>query len=378
MVKASYLPEIQIPSGLIRDKLSEMKRKWIILLSILGLLIILRLIAPHFLLKTANNKLSKIERYRGVVEDVDLRLYKGTYIIDSSYFMKKTGDFEEPFMAAEEVEIMVDWDALFRNGKLVALIIVNNAEMNFSVRWKNRETGEKIKQFGKGVDWLQHFKKMSPLMFNRLIVKNSRINYIDYTTEPVTSAYLNDIRIHATNLQNITSKDEPLPGDMTMSATTMGGGILDFSSRVNFVKKPMDLNINMTIEGMDIVDWNDFMIAYTSLDFESGVFNLYSEIEVKNGKVNGYVKPLIDNVSLLNWDQEKGSFLDKAWEAIAGAVTEVFENQEEDQLSTRVPISGEVKGADADVLTGIWNIFKNAFIEAFNKELEHDVDPGEE
>lgn len=353
-----------------------MKKRWIIVLSILGLLIILRLIAPHFLLKMANKRLNKVEGYKGVVENVKLRLYKGAYIIDSTYFMKETGEFEEPFMAAEEVEIMIDWDVLFRHGELVALIIVNNAEMNFAVR-EDDETGEKVKQFGTGVKWLQHFKKMSPLKFNRLIVKSSRINYMDYTTGPITSAYAYNIRIEATNLQNVKGKEEALPGDMTMSATTLGGGIIDLSSRVNFVKKPMDLNINLVLESMDIVDWNDFMKVHTNLDFESGIFNLYSEIKVENGRVNGYVKPLIDNVSLLNWEQEKGGFFDKAWEAIAGAVTEIFENQEEDQIASRVPISGEVKGTDADVMQGVWNIFKNAFVEAFDKGLEGEIDPGE-
>ena len=328
-------------------------------------------------MKYANKKLNKIEGYKGVVEDIDLALYKGAYIIDSAYFMKEGAGFDKPFMAAGKVTVMIDWNALFQHGQLVAYVMIDDAELNFMIAPSESDSTGKVQQFGKGVNWLQHFKKMSPLKFNKLEVTNSRINYIDQTKSPHIDGYIRDIRISGSNLQNVQKLDDPLPGELKLSGIAKGGGSLDLSINLNMHKKPMDLNYDLVLKEVDIVDWNDLMKSTTGLDFESGIFSCFSEMKVKDGKIDGYVKPIIENLSIYSENKEQGSFLDKAWEAIAGGIVEIFENQKKEQFASRVPISGTLDDTEINAVRAIWNIFRNAFVEAFSKELEHDVSVSE-
>ncbi len=350
-----------------------MKKKWIILFIIIGLLFVLRLLAPGFLLKYANKKLAKIQGYKGVVKDVDLALYKGAYIIDSVYFTKEGADFPEPFMAAGKVIVMIDWNALLGHGKLVAFVTVENARLNFSVAKSG--SGKKIKQTGKGVNWLEHFRKMSPLEFNRLEVRNSAIYFQDYTTKPEIRVYLNSIRISGSNLQNTKNVKQAFPGELHLTANSLGGGKLNLSVGVNMQKKPMDVNTNLEFEDMVLKEWNDLIQAKSGLDIEAGSFNCYSEIEVSDGKIDGYIKPVIDNLKIKAKKEHEG-FFDKAWEAIAGGIASLLENHKEEQIASRIPVSGTIDDVDADVPAAILNTFKNAFTKAFSKELEHSVPSG--
>lgn len=320
----------------------------------------------------ANKKLEGIKGFEGVVEDVDLKLYKGMYIIDSVYFLNKDTLFNEPLMAAREVKVQIDWEALFDSGEVVAKITVVKPEVNIETRW-DEKNGEKKMQTGQGVKWFDHFKKMSPLRFNKLNVQDGDVFYTDFTTSPNVDFRVNNISISASNLQNTKKLDTILPGNLNMSALLLNNGALEMKGALNFLKDPPDMSTNLTIEGMQLANANDAMRVYTNLDFDTGIFNLYSEMKINDGQIDGYIKPVMDNVSIIS-KNENEDFLNTAWEYIAGGIVEVFENQKADQLATRVPVAGSIKDINTDRSVALWNILENAFVDAFRKSLEGSVE----
>jgi hypothetical protein len=96
------------------------------------------------------------------------------------------------------------------------------------------------------------------------------------------------------------------------------------------------------------------------------------ELKADKGQVEGYSKPIIKNLEIAPADSGD-SFLNKAYEKIVQAGVELFENGEKDQIASRIPISGTLKNQDADIFSSIWNVFRNAFIEAFAMKLEYSV-----
>lgn len=93
-----------------------------------------------------------------------------------------------------------------------------------------------------------------------------------------------------------------------------------------------------------------------------------------NGKLEGYVKPIIQNLQVLDWEKEEESFLNKVWQGIVEGITQIFNNKEKDQIATKTPISGDLNNLDVGVWPTVWNIFKNAFIEALSKQVEGTID----
>jgi hypothetical protein len=87
------------------------------------------------------------------------------------------------------------------------------------------------------------------------------------------------------------------------------------------------------------------------------------------------VKPFFRDVDVLNLKKElpEQGWLASIWEAIVGATEEAFENQPNDRLATRIPISGTV----TDPRVGFWqtlgNVVRNAFFQAFMPQLEGSI-----
>ena len=81
------------------------------------------------------------------------------------------------------------------------------------------------------------------------------------------------------------------------------------------------------------------------------------------------------DLKIVDWKEDKKG-IQIIWEAIVGAVTEVFENQPQDQFATKVPLEGNLNDPDAGILPTIWNVFSNAFVDAFKKQTDNAIDFG--
>ena len=178
----------------------------------------------------------------------------------------------------------------------------------------------------------------------------------------------------ATNLGNVKDEAVKLPSTLKATGTSLGGGLLDIDAKLNVLKKIPDIDLDLQFENVDVVALNDFIRAYAKVDAEKGIFSLYSELAIDNGEITGYVKPIIEDLQIIDWSKEEESFIKKAWETIVGGIVEIFKNQPEDQLATKVPLAGNVNNLEAGVWPTVWNIFKNAFIEALSKQVEGSVE----
>lgn len=142
---------------------------------------------------------------------------------------------------------------------------------------------------------------------------------------------------------------------------------------INVLKEIPDLDLNLKFEGIHMPALNDFFVAYSKVDIEKGTFNLYSELAVNNSKITGYVKPLAQGIKVVNWEKDKKNPFNLIWQSIVGVVAEFFENQKEDQFATKVPLQGDLKNIESGVWPTIWNVFRNAFVQAFERNTDNTV-----
>jgi hypothetical protein len=68
--------------------------------------------------------------------------------------------------------------------------------------------------------------------------------------------------------------------------------------------------------------------------------------ERHGGQLSGYIKPLLRDVEVFNWEQDvtakdKG-FFRSIWEALVGGGETLLKNQRKNQFATRVELSGSV------------------------------------
>ena len=92
-----------------------------IVLAVLVLIIALRILLPYVVLDFVNKELAELRGYFGHVEDIDISLYRGAYIVKDIYINKKdtaTGK-QTPLFACPNIDISIEWASLFK-GRIVS------------------------------------------------------------------------------------------------------------------------------------------------------------------------------------------------------------------------------------------------------------------
>lgn len=350
-------------------------RKVKVALIIIAVIVAVRLALPYFVTRYVNKVLSELPGYRGQIYDVDLALIRGAYRIDSLRIFKVNGNKEIPFVNIPVTDLSIEWESLMK-GKVVGEIHFSEPILNF-IAGKDEEDQQKGKtpasQTGSDVDWTEPIKKLFPFNINHLTIRNGKIAFYDFTTEPKVDLFLHQLQLDAQNLNNASKSDELLPSRVLLQARSIGNGMLTATAKMNLLKQVPDLDVDLKFENVDLKSLNDFFGAYAKIDVEEGSFNLYSEIAVKDSRIQGYVKPLLNNLKVVDWKKDKKEPLKLVWESIAGVVIEVFENQRKDQFATRVPLEGKIASVEAPFWPTLWNIFRNAFVEAFEQNTDNTI-----
>jgi hypothetical protein len=110
----------------------EIRKKRVrrIVFSIATLFILLRLSLPHFLLNHVNNMLANRSDYSGHVDDVEVSLFQGGYIMKgvTLYHLREDGTKENtPFFTAPALHFSIDWQRVLRKGALVGKVVLKSA-----------------------------------------------------------------------------------------------------------------------------------------------------------------------------------------------------------------------------------------------------------
>ncbi|SHK92282.1 protein of unknown function [Reichenbachiella agariperforans] len=343
-----------------------LKHKKTILICFAILVIGLRLSLPFIIKNQFEKGINQLPQYRCNISDIDLILYRGSLMIDSLEVFITTNEVEEPFVNLPLTDISIEWSALF-DGAIVGEIFLQDPKLNFN-------DGEKESEQQAGdADWTQPILDMIPVRINRFEIKNGSLNFENKTSSPPVNLSITNWDLIATNLTNATDNTEQLPSSLTTSANIFDSGKARISGNLNIIKKMPDMDLSYKLESIDLTETNDFTKAYASFDFEKGYFAIIGEYAMRDGKIKGYIKPVLEHVKILDMNEDKGT-LNTLWQAFIGGITELTENQKKDQTATKVTLSGDVSNVDTDVLDIITNLFKNGFIEAFDKEIENTVD----
>ena len=338
-----------------------------ILLVLLVVLIVIRILLPYIVLKVVNNKLAELEGYTGHVRDIDLALIVGSYKIKDIKLEKTGGKIPVPFFAAEVIDLSVEWKALFKGG-LVGEIEVRRPILNF-VKGPTEETSQtKIDK-----EWQDIVNELMPLKLNRFEIVEGEIHYLDYYSSPKVDVFTSNIYILAENLSNVTDSTNLLPSTVTGSAEIYGGKA-KLNMKLDALNKTPTFDMNAEMIGLNLVEVNDFLKAYGKFDVQKGSFGVYTEAAAKDGKIIGYTKPIIKDLDVIEWKDEKEDPLgQKLLESVIGLGGWIFKNKSEDQVATEIEFEGELKDPAINVWSIIGETLRNAFIEALYPSLEHTI-----
>ena len=345
-----------------------MKKRYKILIAVLALLIIVRIALPYVVKNYLNNLLEDLDGYTGQVEDVDLHLYRGAYRINQLAIYSTEQELDRPFFSSNNIDLSISWSDIFK-GAIVGKVILEEPELNFVAV----ESEADSMATGEDVDWTETIKDLLPININLFQIENGRINYVDEFASPAVDIYLHQMNFSLENIRNTQDDSDPLPSPFKLTAVSMGEGQLNASGKANLLRQIPNFDLDFKFEKADLTAFNDFFKAYAWFDFEQGDFNLYSEMALVDSTLQGYFKPLLNDIKVLDWENEEEGFFNKIYQGIVGGAAQLLKNQPEDQSATRVEISGTVTNTDVGVISAILELLKNAFIKPLQKDLEERI-----
>ena len=347
------------------------RRRWSIVLIILGVLIVARVILPYVLLHFSNKRLASMPNYYGHIADIDLALIRGAYRIDAFYLDKLDSVSKErtPFMSADVIDLSVEWSALF-DGAFVGELVIEHPELRFT-----KDAAEPAAVQKDTADLRVLLKDFMPLKVNRVTITEGVMRYRDDTSQPPVDVQLDAIEATALNLTNAADPEELLPSTVRATAQLYGGD-LTFSMGLDLLASSTRFDMNVELVHTDLLRLNDLFKAYGNFDVNKGTFGLYAEMATRDGAFNGYVKPVIKDLDVLGGEDKQDGFFRRLWEGVIGAAGVVLTNPRKDQVATKVAFEGRLDQPDVGAWGAIIQALRNAFVKALPSGLDDEISIG--
>jgi hypothetical protein len=202
-------------------------------------------------------------------------------------------------------------------------------------------------------------------------IKNSEFGFVNEAANPQYRVFL---RHAVLRLENISNHFSEGTGLATLTGEFMGTGNTVISGTFRPEKKSPDFDLDFKIERTQMRPMNELLRAYGNFDVTAGLFSVYSELRVKDRRVEGYIKPLFKKMQVLDarQDQEKTLF-HQLYEGLIGGVAALLENRPRKEVATQTEISGPLESPTTSTWQTLVNLIRNAFFKAVLPGFEKEV-----
>lgn len=347
------------------------------ILLVLGVLLLaLHLLLPILIRDYLNDKLADMGDYRGQISDVDLAWWRGAYRIDGLVIVRKDEDMPVPFVSIPSIDLSVSWRALWNDRAVVAEVVFEQPQLNFVDGGEDPDAS----QSGEGTDWREQLDKLLPITLNELRLVDGRVSFRNFQSDPQVNVDVSAIHASFRNLTNVSGSDGTRVARFEGEGLLLDHAPVEASALFDPFLDFQDFEMRLRATEIDLPRFNDLSSAYGKFDFKGGSGDLVIEASATDGQLDGYIKPLLRDVDIFDWQQdvtaEDKGILRSAWEAIVGAGENILKNQRRNQFATRVPLSGSLQNAETSPLRAFFAILRNAFVQAFDPRFERS-DAGE-
>jgi hypothetical protein len=206
---------------------------------------------------------------------------------------------------------------------------------------------------------------------DELAVRNSRLGFVNRAAKPPYRVFFTDVAIEIQNFSNHL-KDGVARGKA--KAKFMGSGPTQIEFAFRPENKGPDFDLILAIDNTDMRTMNDLLRAYGNFDVVAGMFSFYSEIKVRQGKIDGYVKPLFRDMKVYDQrqDREKSVF-QKLYEGLVGGIAGLLQNRPREEVATQTSIAGDIEAPQTSTWETVLRLIQNAFFKAILPGFEKEV-----
>lgn len=199
-------------------------------------------------------------------------------------------------------------------------------------------------------------------------IEKSEFGLVNKASDPPYRVFITETDIELENWSNQLADETAV---VRLKGMLMGSGKTQISGVFRPERKSPDFDLSVKILRTQVKSMNQLLRAYGGMDVASGVFSLYSEMTIKNGKVKGYLKPFFKDVTAYDPPQDRNKgFLQKIFEQTINVAAELLKNTPRREVATKADLSGPIANPQASTWEMVVTLFQNAFFEAVLPGLE--------
>ena len=159
--------------------------------------------------------------------------------------------------------------------------------------------------------------------------------------------------------------DSTLAKSVEVSVTNVDVVVTDSKGQPVTDLTAADFEVRLKLDDARLPDLNPLFLAYSGVDVAEGQLSLFSEIKVKDGRVNGYFKPLIKHLKIYDKqkDQDK-PFGNRVKMHLLQFLAYLFKNRSSQEVATVVRLSGPTSDPKASEWEVIRRLIGNGFARA--------------
>jgi Domain of Unknown Function (DUF748) len=200
------------------------------------------------------------------------------------------------------------------------------------------------------------------LKIDRAKIIESEFGVVHVAVDPPYRMFMADVYADISNVSNRLSEGI---GKVALRGKFMGTGTTEVQGLFRPETEAPDFDLSVRVEGTDVRMLNDVLLAHGKVDASAGELSVYAEFRAKNGRIVGYVKPLIKDLTLFDVRQDRHKAAgQKLYEGVVEGIAKLFRNSSRDEMGTRVHIDGSIASPKVGTWDAVVQLIENAFYKA--------------
>lgn len=200
------------------------------------------------------------------------------------------------------------------------------------------------------------------LQLDTLRITNSQIGFMNQAAQPPYRVFMNKVDLKLENLGNQAGHGK---SPFQANGVFMGNGATTVSGTFQAAAETADFQVRLKLDDAKLTSLNDMLLAHAGVDVAEGTLSVFTEITVKDGKVDGYVKPLIQNLKVYDRKKDQGKPFGKRVEMhVLQFLGGIFKNRSSRSVATVARISGSTRDPKASEWQVIRKLLGNGLFHA--------------
>lgn len=330
----------------------EIKKKYIILFSLVALFFIGRATLPSYLHKKTNEYLANFSPDATLhIKDFDLNLWRGAYKFQGFTGKLKKDKDKKEFLNVPEIDVSIAWREIFKGRIKTDIIIKEPVVVVYKeVMDIKPPKKEKRKSF---VD------KLFPINIEKVELRNASVTLDQYKDiDGKGKMKLSDIN---GEILNLTPKDNKPLSRFNLTAKVFDSTKIKFDGDLRTLEKPLGWNADVEMKGANLTKFNPILKDKLPLTFTKGTMDLYAEAKSKKGVVKGYVKPFMNNLDIVKNEGEDFKSVKHFGIEVLTAIGNLILRDDSKKQSVATSVDFTYDGKfHVDVKEGVKKAIKNA------------------